>query len=190
MNKCRLCKKLNILCTRSARAARWARTRAPGTAAHRWCARPSPAAGPSWASSPGASAVPTTSPASTQGWPSSGTGSRPTKESLVEEKTKSEKVLAHDSYVFNNKLSQFIYALPWLEINNKKITDLWSFTFVMYSVMYCIVVDQEMQGVTKRCRLSLLTNSALVFEPKCGGSCGVTSNKYSCAHGAPITLDF
>jgi hypothetical protein len=27
----------------------------------------------------------------------------------------------------------------------------------------------EIQGVTKRCRLSLLTNSALVYEPKCGG---------------------
>jgi hypothetical protein len=25
------------------------------------------------------------------------------------------------------------------------------------------------QGVTKRCRLSLLTSSALVYEPKCGG---------------------
>jgi hypothetical protein len=25
------------------------------------------------------------------------------------------------------------------------------------------------QGVTKRCRLSWLTNSALVYEPKCGG---------------------
>ncbi len=35
------------------------------------------------------------------------------------------------------------------------------------------------QGVTKRCRLSFLTNSALVYESKCrgigggGGSCGV-----------------
>jgi hypothetical protein len=28
------------------------------------------------------------------------------------------------------------------------------------------------QGVTKRCRLSLLTNSALVYEPKCGGGGG------------------
>jgi hypothetical protein len=39
------------------------------------------------------------------------------------------------------------------------------------------------QGVTKRCRLSWLTNSALV-EPKCGGrggSCGVSANEYSCA---------
>ncbi len=28
------------------------------------------------------------------------------------------------------------------------------------------------QGVTKRCRLSWLTNSALVYEPKCGGKGG------------------
>ncbi len=44
------------------------------------------------------------------------------------------------------------------------------------------------QGVTKRCRLSWLTNSALVYEPKCGGGggCGVSANEYSCAHGAQI----
>jgi hypothetical protein len=29
------------------------------------------------------------------------------------------------------------------------------------------------QGVTKRCRLSWLTNSSLVHEPKCGGKGGV-----------------
>ncbi len=41
------------------------------------------------------------------------------------------------------------------------------------------------QGVTKRCRLSLLTNSALVYEPQCGGRgrvCGASANEYSCAH--------
>jgi hypothetical protein len=43
--------------------------------------------------------------------------------------------------------------------------------------------DQE---VTKRCRLSLLANSALVYEPKCGGGvgCGVSANEYSFANGA------
>ncbi len=43
------------------------------------------------------------------------------------------------------------------------------------------------QGVTKRYRLSWLTNSALVYEPNCGGgSCGVSANEYSGAqaHGA------
>jgi hypothetical protein len=46
------------------------------------------------------------------------------------------------------------------------------------------------QGVTKRCRLSVLTNSALVYESKCGG-CGVSANEYSCAHHvtwSPIKL--
>jgi hypothetical protein len=43
-----------------------------------------------------------------------------------------------------------------------------------------------MQGVTKRGRLSWLTNSALVYEPKCGGGggggdCGISANEYSCA---------
>jgi len=40
--------------------------------------------------------------------------------------------------------------------------------------MYC-------QGVTKRCRLSWLTNTALVYEPY-----GALANEYSCAHGANI----
>jgi hypothetical protein len=43
------------------------------------------------------------------------------------------------------------------------------------------------QGVTKKCRLSWLTNSALVGEPKCGrGGRGflVSANGYSCAHVA------
>jgi hypothetical protein len=39
------------------------------------------------------------------------------------------------------------------------------------------------QGVTKRCRLSWQTNSALVYEPKCGGrragGSGVSANEYS-----------
>ncbi len=42
-----------------------------------------------------------------------------------------------------------------------------------------------MQGISKRCRPSWLTNSALVYEPNCGG-CGVLANGYSCAHGAQI----
>ncbi len=43
-------------------------------------------------------------------------------------------------------------------------------------------------GVTKICRLSWLTNSALVYEPNCvrkgGGGCRVSANEYSCAHRA------
>ncbi len=43
-------------------------------------------------------------------------------------------------------------------------------------------------GGTKRCRLSWLT---LVYEPisGVGGGCGVSANKYSCAHGAQINFD-
>jgi hypothetical protein len=37
----------------------------------------------------------------------------------------------------------------------------------------------ETMGVTKRCRLSLLTNSALVGGG--GSGCGVSANEYSCA---------
>jgi hypothetical protein len=49
------------------------------------------------------------------------------------------------------------------------------------------------QGVTKRCRLSWLTNSTLLYEPKCvggggGGGCGVSAKEYSCAHGAQINF--
>jgi hypothetical protein len=32
-------------------------------------------------------------------------------------------------------------------------------------------------GVTKRCRLSWLTNSALVYEPKCEGRVGVSGSQ-------------
>ncbi len=42
-----------------------------------------------------------------------------------------------------------------------------------------------LQGITKRCRLSLLTNRALVIRvPMLGykGGCGVSANEYSCAH--------
>ncbi len=42
-------------------------------------------------------------------------------------------------------------------------------------------VPYHQREVTKRCRLSLLTNSALVIRGK-GGSCGVSANEYSCAH--------
>jgi hypothetical protein len=40
----------------------------------------------------------------------------------------------------------------------------------------------SIEGVIMRCRLSLLTNSAIVYEPKCGGGgCGVSANEYNCA---------
>jgi hypothetical protein len=39
--------------------------------------------------------------------------------------------------------------------------------------MYRIFLTASSQGITKRCRLSLLTNSALVYESKCGGIGGL-----------------
>ncbi len=60
-------------------------------------------------------------------------------------------------------------------------------------ILYCIAVG-IVQGVTKRCRLSWLTNSALVYESKCGGrgggGCGVSANEYSCAHEAQINFGY
>ncbi len=50
---------------------------------------------------------------------------------------------------------------------------------------------KEAEAVTKRCRLFWLINSALVYEPKCGGrgrSCGVSANGYSCTHVAQINV--
>ncbi len=50
------------------------------------------------------------------------------------------------------------------------------------------------KGVTKRCRLSWLTNSALVYEPKCGGGGGVTGSQpmttamHITWHGAQINF--
>ncbi len=45
-----------------------------------------------------------------------------------------------------------------------------------------IVLDRYDQGVTKRCRLSWLTNSALVDGPKCGGRGGVAGS-----HSQPMS---
>jgi hypothetical protein len=46
------------------------------------------------------------------------------------------------------------------------------------------------QVVRRRCRLSWVTNIALVYEPKCGGKgvAGNLANEYSCAHGAQILI--
>jgi hypothetical protein len=43
---------------------------------------------------------------------------------------------------------------------------------------------------TKIFRLSWLTNSALVYEPKCGGRSwgGGLTNEYNCAHGAQLNF--
>jgi hypothetical protein len=49
--------------------------------------------------------------------------------------------------------------------------------------MYRQKVKYRIQGVTQRCRLSWLTNSALVYAPKRvegDESCAVSANVYSC----------
>jgi hypothetical protein len=47
-----------------------------------------------------------------------------------------------------------------------------------------------LQGITKRCRLFWLTNSALAYEPKCGdrGGLRVSADEDSCVHGAQINF--
>ncbi len=46
------------------------------------------------------------------------------------------------------------------------------------------------EGVTKRCRLSWLTNSALVHEPKCGGKGGILGSQQmsTAVHRSPNKL--
>ncbi len=41
----------------------------------------------------------------------------------------------------------------------------------------CPLLKPIHRGVTKRCRLSWLTNSALVYESKCGGKVGVVGSQ-------------
>jgi hypothetical protein len=51
-------------------------------------------------------------------------------------------------------------------------------------------VVRHLQGVSKRCRLSWLTNSALVYEPKCGGRGGVAGSQpmSTAVHRSPQKL--
>ncbi len=51
--------------------------------------------------------------------------------------------------------------------------------------VFVTLTDKDLnQVITKRCRLSWLTNSALVYERGCGAS----ANANSCAHGAQINF--
>ncbi len=60
------------------------------------------------------------------------------------------------------------------------------FSMVFKPTVYSNFIAGEAQVLpTKRCRLSWLTNSALIYESQCGGEgggCGVSANEYSCAH--------
>jgi hypothetical protein len=57
----------------------------------------------------------------------------------------------------------------------------WLLLFSAPSVVLCII-----QGVTKGCRW--LTNSYLIYAPKCGGGLQGPASEYSCAHGAQINF--
>ncbi len=93
--------------------------------------------------------------------------------------------LAVNVITLRYKYSTKLYTCSSNE-NAQEKTFRWSF------YLHQIVLTRVLKpGVTKRCRLSWLTNSALVFEPKCGrggGGCGVSANEYSCAHRAQINL--
>jgi hypothetical protein len=47
----------------------------------------------------------------------------------------------------------------------------------LYRICLLALLTDEARGVTKRCRLSWLTNSALVYEPQCGGIRGVAGSR-------------
>jgi hypothetical protein len=49
-----------------------------------------------------------------------------------------------------------------------------------YIMLHSATVKRP-RGVKKRCRLSWLTNSALVYESKGGGGCRLPANEYSTA---------
>ncbi len=78
------------------------------------------------------------------------------------------------------------------EILRYKFSLTWGFAkFLSMASIVQILKMQLMlnQGVAQRCRLSWLTNSALVYEPKCGeGEVAGPKNKYSCAHVAQLNF--
>ncbi len=83
----------------------------------------------------------------------------------------------------NNSLAKFGNFSSTLSASWSRI----SFVWLRGKGRLDVIVEGYTPGVTKRCRLSWLTNGALEFEPKCirwGG--GVLANECSCAHGAQI----
>ncbi len=59
-----------------------------------------------------------------------------------------------------------------------------------------LLFEPPRAGVPRRCRLSWLTNSALVYEPKCGWGGGgeglrghSSANEYSCTQEPKLTLE-
>jgi hypothetical protein len=49
---------------------------------------------------------------------------------------------------------------------------------ILFDLFYVLSTEVlKHEGVTKRCRLSRLTNSALVYEPNCGARGGVAGSQ-------------
>jgi hypothetical protein len=84
-----------------------------------------------------------------------------------------------NQYVVTSQDSRLQWRRALIDIFNS------AFSFSFLTFLQCM--KNEDQGVTKRCCLYWLTNSALVYKPKCGEGGGVA--KYRCAHGAQITLE-
>ncbi len=89
-------------------------------------------------------------------------------------------------------LAEFIFL--YKERNNYRITHLYNILMkyltrhLLYNCRWRNRATQE--GVTKRCRLSWLTNSVLVYEPKCGGRGGIAGSQpiSTAVHRSPNKL--
>ncbi len=95
---------------------------------------------------------------------------------------------------YNRFPTQFLAPIDCLKIP-AQITDRWKykknrfFTELQPKILCrystCLIMYIHDQGVKKRCRLSLLTNSAFVIRVQKrgkGGSCCVSANENSCVH--------
>ncbi len=80
-------------------------------------------------------------------------------------------------------LKKIKYVLHDLQRITKRVRSLR--TSVLKSDIYSII-ELGYQGVTKRCRLSWLSNSGLVYEPKCGRGGEGLRDLSQCVHGAQI----
>jgi hypothetical protein len=58
-------------------------------------------------------------------------------------------------------------SLTYLNLTNSRVADLTGNNYQLQHTLFDLT-----QGVTKRCRLSLLTIRALVYESRCGGDGG------------------
>ncbi len=99
---------------------------------------------------------------------------------------------------FNNTLDQIRTqkgldpdSMNTVIIQNRYILKAPSKMLIMSRIFRTVLSKSCTRGVTKRCRLSWLTNSALVYEPTCGGggSCGVSVNgTHTAGHKNPNKL--